>query len=173
MAVPTEPTSTEQFIYEQVQRRYDFEFERANDLDNKASNLVGWTGLIISIILAGGGLLFTRAGEGKYQLSQTDIQLLTVALVLLVVSLGVGLIAFRVIHFDVVPVPRPFTRTYANRTHRETLRRLTATMIVAVENNEIRNNRKAQLVTFTWILFLVGIAFAVTFIMAQYSKLIV
>ncbi len=163
-------TPTEQFIYEEVKRRYDFEFERARDLDNKAGNLVGWIGLIISIILAGGGILFTRTNEGKVQLSQADIQLLSAALLLLVFALLFGLIAFRVMRFDVVPEPQPLMR-YGTRTQRATLRAVTAEMARAIVKNSNTNIIKAHLVTVTWGLFFTGIALTVIFIITQYSKL--
>jgi hypothetical protein len=56
-------TTNDLFIYDQVKQRYDFEVTRSHNLDDKAGNLVGWIGLIISIVSLSSGVLFTKSGE--------------------------------------------------------------------------------------------------------------
>jgi hypothetical protein len=46
-------TEADKFIYEQVKDRYEFEHNRTGNLDNKSSNLIGWIGLIISVLSIG------------------------------------------------------------------------------------------------------------------------
>ena len=50
-------SESEKFIYEQ---RYEFEHTRTTNLDNKASNLVGWIGLISSVLSISSGILFSQ-----------------------------------------------------------------------------------------------------------------
>jgi hypothetical protein len=92
MNAPTD-IENQKFIYEQVKGRYEFEYQRCSDLDTKSSGLVGWIGLIISILLAGGATLFSRENEEQFILTGFDLIVLIVLLSVLMISLTFALMA--------------------------------------------------------------------------------
>ena len=162
-------SSAEEFIYEQIKHRYDFENTRTDALDSKASNLVGWVGLIISIMSAWTGITLER--DESLSLSFHENVLLVAMFVFLVGSLFFSLVAFRLSNYSVVPEPRPFMNTYKTKTHSWTLRKFTATMVDAIENNLKKNNQKASFIVIAWALFLVGMSSTATFIIKLAFKL--
>lgn len=167
-----EPTANEKFIFEQVKDRYNAENTRSQNMTVKASNLVGWVGLIISVVLAGGGVLFTSNNDGAIPLDLLDIALLGVLLSALVGSIFVALFAVRVSGQDTVPDSRSLIESYGESPHRTTLRALTVEFTFATENNIKRNKIKARQVTASWILFLTGMGLTAIFIIMQFTKLI-
>ena len=50
----------EKFIFDRVRDRYEFEHDRFLSIQGRASTLVGWIGLFISILVAGGAILFGK-----------------------------------------------------------------------------------------------------------------
>jgi uncharacterized membrane protein YoaK (UPF0700 family) len=162
----------QKFIYEQVKARYEFEHQRSSDLDTKSSGLVGWIGLIISILLAGGATLFSRQGEEQFTLTGFDLIVLIVLLSILMVSLAFALMAYRISHYKLVPKPRHLADSYWNGSHDNTLWQITRALIRATEFNEKENNKKVFRVQTSWMLFLVGIVLAAIFIIMQSLKIV-
>lgn len=170
MADPSAPSDNEVFIYQQVKQRYDDERSRSkDDVDGRAAQLIGWTGLVISILFAGGGIFFTREGS-TIQLTQlTPLELANILAIftVLIVSLGLSLWAFKMWHYQVVPDARNLVNEYGNRSHRETLRRIVASMVTALEYNLDLNDRKSRLVGYSWALFFAGMILTAIFIYAR------
>ena len=60
-----EPTSpVEKFIFKQIKEQYEFENDESTYIDTAATNLIGWNGLIISVLLTGGGILISKGTLG-------------------------------------------------------------------------------------------------------------
>ena len=57
MAAKGDPENDD-FIFERVKERYEFENEGFLGVENKASNLIGWTGLFLSILMQGARYYF-------------------------------------------------------------------------------------------------------------------
>jgi len=166
-----EPTANEQFIFDQIKERYDFEHSRHHNLDTKAGTLVGWIGLVISVMLAGGGLLFSNPDD-QLNISADELKILQATLTVMILSLIAGLVAFRVGSYSVVPEARPLIKFYANETKRVTLKRMGATMIDAIESNKRVNDRKANIIAISWGLFMLSMVLAAIFIIMQAVKLL-
>jgi len=67
--------------------------------------------------------------------------------------------------YDVVPEPpKRFIDHYQNESYRTTLRSLTGTMSKAIENNTHENNMKVKVINIAWILFLIGMIVASSFV---------
>ena len=108
----TEPTSTEQFIFDQVKEKYDFENTRSNALDSKANNLLGLIGIILSIVLAGNGILYTdyTKVDTQFRITQGEMQVLIAILIFLAISLGLGCGALWLVNYTRVPNARIFIK---------------------------------------------------------------
>jgi hypothetical protein len=155
------------FIFEQVKERYDLEHARGENLDSKAGSLVGWIGLIISILFASGGVLFARTGE-SINITLNEIYLLMFTLALLLVSLLFSLVAYRIVKYYVVPEPSTkFIENYQNSPHKETVIDVTNAMAEAIELSKKKNNLRENLITVSWSLFLAGLFSATIFIIIQ------
>jgi hypothetical protein len=170
MAKEADPEN-EDFIFERVKERYEFENERFLGVENKASNLIGWTGLFLSILMAGGSILFLRTDE-QLKVSAADVYLLAGTLVLLLVSMGISLCAYRIGKYNVVPEPRPLINNYGNKSKKATLSAVVTEMAKAIEKNSLLINSKANWVSISWALFLAGMVVSTIFITQQASKLL-
>jgi hypothetical protein len=49
-----EPPARDRIFFEQIRDTYKFQHKISANLDTSAANLVGWNGLIISVLLTGG-----------------------------------------------------------------------------------------------------------------------
>ena len=55
-----ETEKRDQFIYELITDRFRLEWQRTNDLDGKASSVIGFVGIILSLEAGLGGFLLNR-----------------------------------------------------------------------------------------------------------------
>jgi hypothetical protein len=146
---------TDKFIYEQVKIRYEFEHTRTTNLDNKSSNLVGWIGLIISVLSLGSGILFNA--DTPFKISINQLALLISVFVFLLGSLFFSLVAYRVKGYGVVPnPPTDFIVLYVRGGHKEVLAAVTKAMANVTVTNAKQNDKKVTFIKLAWILFLVG-----------------
>jgi hypothetical protein len=169
MAANTPPSPTEQFVFERIKEQYDFENEDSIHIDSAATNLVGWNGLVISVLLTGGGLLITRGTEIK--LSSVEAYILSLTLSFLLTSLVLGIIGFRKGGYDTVPEASYLLTLAANSTASRILRETTGTMIAATQNNRRRNTNRKNTVWASQILFVVAMGFGVMFLVLQIGTL--
>lgn len=164
-------TDNDKFIFERVRDRYEFEHDRFLNIQSRASTLVGWIGLFISILVAGGSILFVKTDT--LSLSLDDVNLILGSLVLLLLSMVFSLIAFRVGPYEVAPEPRPLIEFYGNQEDEQrTLRTTTMEMTNAIEINTKSTDMKANFVTISWALFFGGMAVSSIFISIQMYKLV-
>jgi membrane protein implicated in regulation of membrane protease activity len=150
---------SELFIYNKIKERYDLEIKRISILDTKASNLVGWIGLIISI-LAAGLEVFTKNGVF---ISLGAMALLVVVFIVLITSLFFSLIAARLRRYWVFPGPNKeneFVNDFQDLSHKIVVTRVTSETIIGIKVNVSESNRKVLYITIAWILFLIGMGFA-------------
>ena len=101
-----------------------------------------------------------------------DISLVLGTLGLLLLSMIFSLIAFKVGVYEVAPEPRALIEYYSSETHQKTLRTVASEMTNAIEINTKSTNRKANLVTVSWALFLGGMSLSALFIAIQMYKLL-
>jgi len=163
-------TDNDKFIFERVRDRYEFEHDRFLNIQSRASTLVGWIGLFISILVAGGAILFGKKGD--VTLSLDDVNLILAALALLLISMLFSLIAFRVGAYEVAPEPGPLIEFYGDGDEQKTLRTATREMTNAIEINTKSTDMKANFVTVSWALFLGGMILSSIFISIQMYKLV-
>jgi len=164
-------SENEEFIFERVKERYEFENARLLVTDNKASHLIGWSALFLSILLTGGSILFLKTGE-SLKISGNDIYLLIGTLLLLLLSMGFSLFAFKFISYKVVPEARQLIMKYGEKTKKETLTVVATEMAKAIEKNKVNCDKKDNLVSISWGLFLAGMVTSTIFITEQVTKLL-
>ncbi len=154
-----------------MRRRYDFENKDSDNSDISASNLVGWNGLIISVLLAGGGLLISKDNEVK--LNMFEWSLLSGTLICLGTSLLLSLIVYRRASYYVVPEAERLMRLFQQQPDIHfILTNLIATMNYAIVENAKRNDRRTNFISTAQILFFVAMIMAITFLIEQGYKLV-
>jgi hypothetical protein len=120
--------------------------------------------------MAGGSILFLKTGE-QLKVSISDVYLLVGTLLLLLVSMGISLFAYRIGEYNVVPEPRSFIAKYGNEKKKETLNAMVTEMAKAIEKNSLLIHSKANWVSISWAFFLVGMVVSTIFITQQVIKL--
>lgn len=160
----------ERFIFERIKDRYDTENKTSDSIDISASNLVGWNGLIISVLLAGGGFLLSS--DPGLKLAFHEWLFLSWTLGSLGVSLILSFVAFRKGSYYVVPDARSLIEDYNGLAASDILKAVSGTMADAVDKNAGRNEARTNIVTASQVLFLAGMFGALIFLGYQSYKII-
>jgi hypothetical protein len=167
-----EPTPTEQFIFDQVKERYNYEYTRLAALDGKANNLLGLIGIILSIVLAGNGILFSdiTSPDTPVRVTQNELRILTVILVFLVIALGLGCGSLWLRSYDRVPNAEYLLKTFAKSSKRKVVKKSTASIVAAIKTNKFNNDLKGYFIIAMLVMFFIGMIFAAIFIFSISSK---
>lgn len=163
-------TESERIIFEQIQERYEFENKTSVNIDNSATNLVGWNGLIISVLLTGGGILISRGTTIK--LDMFEWSLLTATLLGLALSLSLAIFAFRVGSYALID-PARVAQLYNKATASSILGRVGGSMLETIEYNSRRNERRGLIISISQAIFLGAMISAVIFLILQSYTLVV
>jgi hypothetical protein len=150
-------------IFELIRKRFDDEKERTNNLDSKAHNLVGYTSLVVGLLLGGGSVL--SGGEiFKSTILSSNIFTLIyfVGISFLLISIGFALTALKVRRWIVVPNVQTLIDDYTLLPYSEVLQRNAGEMAKAVGNSEKRNNSKARLIEWSWYFLIAGLTVVFT-----------
>lgn len=174
-------------IFDLVKRRYDSEWQRINNLDSKANNLIGFISVIVTLLLGAGTL------QVQQFLSNSNKWLFVTGIGFLVASLCASLWAFKVRRWKIVPhvdtlVPwegDPNLETsgqglagtlagrtkrsrpridYTQYTYRDLLQKNAGQMSKAVLNAEKKNDHKAKCIQISWGLLITGLIFSSVFV---------
>jgi hypothetical protein len=163
-------STNDDFIFEAIRSRYQFEHDRSAHIDTKVTTMVGWIGLIITLILAAGSVLFNPTDFLKI-LDVSVLYILGASVASLIAALFTGLAAYRMVDFKIVPEPQRLIEKYGDASRTRTLRIYTQMMADAIDYNVRQNRKKIELATATWILFIAGMILSSAFIMIQLSTL--
>lgn len=150
-------TKRDEFIFELIRTRMDNEFERSDNLDNKANNIIGFTSLIVGI-LVGIGTLDTF----KTELHYSFIYLIGIGILL--TSILFSLWAFKIRKWIMVPQVQTLLAKYTNVEYEEVLRRNAGEMAKAVMISEKNNYKKAKFLTLSWYFLISGLSILFIFI---------
>lgn len=190
-APPSEPPDNDRFVeterlkrmlfqYDEIKRVFDNENSTANTISTLQGQLIGWSGLIISIIFAGGGVLFNKE-QGSIAFEPHEFVILFMALVSLLAAIIIGVInmttaRFRLEHLgsvhSVVPDPVELIRLGRQQHYEEMILPLIHAMSIAVYDNLTANNRRDRFRIVSSYLFLLGLIFAVIFISLQLYRFV-
>jgi len=145
----------DKLIYEIIIDRYNQELQRTTDLDSKANNVTGFSGILATLIAAIAGYL----PKGQYQ------WLFLVPLILLIISAILGLFAYWVKTYSAIE-PNKFIEEYKNETETKVLREYTATISQNTITNHKVHEEKADLIrwAFGFLVLAIGLFFVVAIV---------
>ena len=129
-------------VFELIKGRLDNERRRINDLDGKASSLVGFVSVVVSVLL-GSALFETRSLSSNLAVSI----LYFVGIGILLISIGFALGGFRIREWREVPEVEHLLRKFVTLPYDKVLRTTAVAMANAVKHAEAQNNHKAQLIS--------------------------
>ncbi|MGC2428715.1 MAG: hypothetical protein WA421_16900, partial [Nitrososphaeraceae archaeon] len=144
----------DELIFNLIKQRYDSEQERIKDLDTKANNLIGFTSIVISLLL----------GTGTFQLLKLLLNNPNIALPYFIgVGILLGSIIFalggvKIRKYPVVPDAYTLLSKYTDRSYKEVLKRNAGQMTNAVEKAKRYSDRKAQFIQFSWFFVIMGLS---------------
>ena len=160
-----ETEKRDQFIYELIADRFRLEWERTNDLDGKASGIIGFVGIIVSL----------QAGLGSFLLKEIPrtsefythlCALFLLGIIFLMCSIFYGLKAYYVKTWKVVPDPEHLIEEYAkkDRSKIDIQRIVSKEISDAVTENKATNDKKAKFIRGGFIFLVLGISMVIIFV---------
>lgn len=126
-------------IHDEVVRRFQYESERTKRLDDKASNVMGFVGIITGLV-SGLGALALKVPTNLIEVTAAILFFLTI--IALICSFVFSLIGYQIKRFTVVPDAYFLIGAYEGKDKERILRDLNDNYAVAIEENMTLNNRK-------------------------------
>jgi O-antigen/teichoic acid export membrane protein len=160
-----ETEKRDQFIYELIANRFRLEWQRTSDLDGKASGIIGFVGIIVSLQAGLGGFILKEISRTSECYALLCFLFLS-GIVLLMCSILCGLKAYYVKAWKVVPDPEYLIEEYAkkDRSRIDILRIVSAEISDAVTKNKTTNDEKAKFIGYGFIFLVLGIGMVIIFV---------
>ncbi len=154
----------DQLIYELINDRFRLEWQRTNDLDGKASNIVGFVGIIITL-QAGLGIFLLKEIPKTFEFYFIFSVLFLSSIIFLICSILCGLKACYIKKWGVVPDPEHLIEKYAkeDRNRIDILRIVSQEISDTVKKNETANEDKATFIRYGFMFLVLGIAMVIMF----------
>ncbi|MCL2135119.1 MAG: hypothetical protein FWH37_06155 [Candidatus Bathyarchaeota archaeon] len=142
----------DRLIYDIIVKRYEQELQRTSNLDSKAYNIIGISGILSALIVAVLGYLY----KSYYVL------LFLVPFSLLIISaMLLCLFAYRVKSYEAID-PCEFIKSYSEKQFNTVLRTYTGTVAEITIRNHDRHEKKAKMINYA--IFLIVLAIALFFV---------
>jgi len=145
--------STSAIIFDIIEKRINYLWNSSDRIDAKASTLIGFEGVIISILFS------------TYSLVKPAVATFITGTIFLFISLFLAILAIKSYEFRMDPKPRGLYEGYIKKRAEDTLEAITVTVIHSFEENEKIICTKAKLLNygFYFLLFsLIIILFSVS-----------
>jgi hypothetical protein len=136
----------DKLIYDAVNDRYELEWKRTNDLDSKASNVVGFSGILATL----------TAGITHFLPNVHYEWLFLIPLALFILSALFGLLALWITSFTAIN-PDALIEGYKDRTEIEALIAIAATTSIHTIYNFSQNQRKVWRMYASFILLVLAV----------------
>jgi hypothetical protein len=156
----TDENRRDDLIFELIKDRIKGERERSIGLDNKAGNLIGFTSVVIGLLLGTISLKLDILIHNPL-LSITYF----IGIGVLLLSIFFSLMVIKIRGWIIVPNVRHLLDYYTAKTHQELLRRNAATMANAVGVSERNNGNKARYTQWSWCSLLSGLVMVFIFML--------
>jgi len=150
------------FIFNLIKERYEFEWDRSKILDSKASKMIGFTGVIITLETT--VLLFIFKEFSNLLILPETVRsifffLILLSIICLFCSAITGLLALYIKKWPIVPNTTHLIENYtANTVGIRSVMGATGKQISdAISKSTILNNEKAILLKIAYVSFLIGI----------------
>jgi hypothetical protein len=145
---PLEPVKEIETVYEVVVKRFEFEIDRAKDLDDKASYLIGFVGVIATLFTGFGSSYLTLPPIEELNmhllLQLSPIISFVAVLIFLFASFVFALKTLQIKEYVYVPNAYNLIGAYATATKQKILQDLTDDYAIAIEENIVMSNKKAN-----------------------------
>ncbi len=147
-------------IFNLIQRRLDGEWQRLRDLDSKASNMIGFVSVAVSLLLGTGTISFMNVGT----LDPNLASFFFVGTGLLIGSIILGMVGYKVREWTDVPDVRHLIDEYKDKPYGKVLQKNAGTMAKVVEELEDKLNDKARFIDIAWYLLIAGLILVFIFV---------
>ena len=134
-----------EFIYDTVNRRVYYEYDVIDKKDQKASTIIGFNAIILSIIFA------------SFQKVTFCPSLFYTGVTLIFGALVFALIGYRIAEYSIAPEPKEFYIKYKEEPYSETIENLTSTLAEVYERNKRRIQDKGIYINWSLIYSIIGI----------------
>jgi di/tricarboxylate transporter len=154
----------DEFIFNLISSRNNAEFERCNSLDNKASGVVGFAGIIIGLI---GGLISFSQNSPIFFYYQSFRVILLLGILALAGSIFFCIFAYSTKIYKIVPNTSWLIEKYAkdkDKNKSDIIQVVGKEISETIKINIKINDGKAEFVKYGLILFALGMAMIVIFI---------
>ncbi|MGQ0772111.1 MAG: hypothetical protein ACT4NT_05005 [Nitrososphaerota archaeon] len=150
----------DELIFDLIKRRLDEEWQRLQNIDNKASSLVGFLAVAVSFLLGSAFL-----GFFEYDKSDKQIALIFIIGVgMLILSIVFALYGFKVRNWVAVPDVSKLLKDYTTKPYDFVLKKNAATMAQAVMELEVKIDKKAKHLNCAWYSTIVGLILVFVFV---------
>jgi hypothetical protein len=136
----------DKLIYEAVIDRYELEWKRTNDIDSKASNVIGYAGLLATL----------TAGITRFLPNANYEAFFLMPLTLFIISALIGLWAYWITSFDAIN-PDALISRYKDKTEIEVLIAIASTMSKHTIHNFLLNGKKVRRMYASLILLVLAV----------------
>ncbi len=166
-AASAENILRDRFIFDLIEKRAESEQERSITLDSKASNIVGFVGIIIGLLMSVISFFFGTLAENSLLLEYytTYRILLLFSILLLLGAIVTSIHAFFIRDYQIVPSTKVLIENYAKQERDITtiLRIVSQEMSDVLYDNKIIIDNKAKSIKISLIMFVSGMGFVVLF----------
>lgn len=152
-------------IFELVRDRVKGEWDRSMAIDSKAGNLIGFTSIVIGLLLGGVSLNITLLAQSSVL---SAVYFTGVGILLL--SIFFSLLVIKTRTWTLVPDVKRLLDYYVSRSYQELLRSNAATMADAVKLSERNNTSKARFTHYSWYFLLSGLILVFLFMVLYISS---
>ena len=152
-------------IYELIAERFRLEWQRINDLDGKASSIIGFIGIIVSLHAGLGGFLLKELPKtNEYYFYLHGIFLL--CFIFLMCSILYALKAYYIKTWIAIPDTEILIEKYAkkDRSRIDILRLVSQEISDAVKENKIKNDNKSISIKYSFGFLVFGIGMIIIFV---------
>jgi len=137
-------------IFDIIEKRIDHLSNSTDRIDTKASTLIGFEGVIISILFS------------TYSLVNPAVDTFIVGIIFLFISLFLAILSIKPSYrFRIDPRPRGLYEGYIEKKAEDTLEAITVNIIDSFEKNEKINYKKAKLVNFGFYFLIFSLIFII------------
>jgi hypothetical protein len=156
-------------VYEIIKDAYKSRLENKDKLDEKASKIIVFSGIIVSLYSGFGSIILRDIPKDQGILTKyySLLLLLAFGLILLICSVYFGLRAFKLETWESVPDERHFLDEYAkkDKSIQQILGSLSTMIVEAVESNNIKIKNKVRYINNSFHFLVAGIVVCVIFLL--------
>lgn len=158
---PDDERSRDEVVFDLIKRRYDSEFARMDNLDEKGHNLIGYTSVVVGLLVGVGTFqILGKLSRPEYYVPYF------LGIFLLLSSLIVALAAVKITQVPAVPEVKFLLERFLkpDYLYGTVISRVMRAMVDAVKKMEEKNNTKALRIECSWYILIAGLVSVVAYV---------